>query len=131
MEDQVVVEDPPPKDLSELGAEVTWSAVNTFSTQVNATAAGIHIFYRRATSGATKVSTISVEVPVTRFKFNNWFGCSRVISEATVSFDDTFEAVSDPPINALENQTAAAFPRQEAQVVGKPHCGGGQKHFSL
>ena len=45
------------KDLTELGAEVY--------------VFGIHISYRRARSGAVKFSTISVEVPVTRFRFNN------------------------------------------------------------
>ena len=78
------------KDLSELGLEV------------NAT--GIHIIYERATCGAIKFATISVQVPATRFRTDNWLGCSRVISKSTVALDDTFEAVLDPSINALEDQ---------------------------
>ena len=105
------------KDPSELGAEVNTT--------------GIQILYERATSGAIKFATISVEVQATRFRFDNCLGCIRAISKATFSLDDTFEAVLDPPINTPKDQAAAAFPRQEAQVVGKPLGGGGQGQFSL
>ena len=81
LEDQAAVEAPLLKDLIELGAEVTWLSLNTVFTQGNDTAAGAHIFYRRATSGASNVSTTSVNIPVTRFKLNYLFGCRPVISE--------------------------------------------------
>ena len=69
-----------------------------------------------------------------KFKFNNWFGSSHVISEvilsllrcfpaatrANIPFNDTSEAVSDPLIIAPEDLADAALPRQEAQVVVKP-----------
>ena len=102
VEQDQVVEAPSRKDLIKLRAEV------------NATAAGIHIFHRRTTSGDIKASTISMEIPVPKFQFDNWFGSGHVISEvilsllrcfpaatrANIPFNDTFEAVSDPPINA-------------------------------
>ena len=71
----------PLKDLIELGVEVAWPSSDTFSIQDNATAAGIHNFYGRATSGAIMVSTTSVNIAVTRLKFDNLFGCRLVISE--------------------------------------------------
>ena len=61
--------------------------------EINATAAGIHILHRRATSEDIKVSTISVNIPVTRFKLDTRFDCRPVISEVD-------------PINLLEDQAA-------------------------
>ena len=63
------------KDLTNLGAED------------NATAAGFHEVYRRATSGAIKVFTSSVNIPGTRFEFDNLFGCRLVISEVDPTND--------------------------------------------
>ena len=60
---------------------------------------------------------LSVEIPVPKFKFDNWFGSSHIISEvilsllhcfpattrANIPFNDTLKAVSDPHINAPED----------------------------
>ena len=68
-EDQAPVEAPLLKDLIDLWAED------------NATAAGTPKVYRRATSGAIKVFTSSVNIPGTRFEFDKLFGCRLAIPE--------------------------------------------------
>ena len=56
------------KDLIELGAEVS--------------ATGFNNFYKETTRGDINAPTILVKIPVTRFKFDNRFGCRPVIPEA-------------------------------------------------
>merc|ERR1712033_151271 len=89
--------------LLELGAEVTWSSCNIFSTQDHAAAAiaargvpvyawkgetdeeyvwcieetptGVHNLYKMFKNGALKVPAVNVNDSVTKSKFDNLYGC--------------------------------------------------------
>merc|ERR1712071_304539 len=81
--------------LLELGAEVTWSSCNIFSTQDHAAAAmaavgipvyawkglseetttGVHNLYKMFKNGTLKIPAINVNDSVTKSKFDNLYGC--------------------------------------------------------
>merc|ERR1712226_236446 len=82
--------------LIELGAEVTWSSCNIFSTQDHdehpdllkdikglseETTTGVHNLYKMFKAGKLKVPAINVNDSVTKSKFDNLYGCRESLSD--------------------------------------------------